>query len=107
MSRERPILHLNLHKKWFDMIASGEKKEEYRVMKPYWAKVFVVSRIKVSGKHYEPEDVTIRFSNGYAKDRRQMDVKCMGLSRGYGVSEWGAEAGKPYYILRLGKVIEL
>ena len=26
------ILHLTLKKKWFDMIASGEKKEEYREM---------------------------------------------------------------------------
>jgi len=32
------ILHLNLKKKWFDMIASGEKKEEYREMKKYWIK---------------------------------------------------------------------
>jgi hypothetical protein len=25
------ILHLTLKKKWFDMIASGEKREEYRL----------------------------------------------------------------------------
>lgn len=31
-------LHLTLKKKWFDMIASGEKKEEYREIKPYWLK---------------------------------------------------------------------
>ena len=30
------ILHLTLKKKWYDMIASGEKKEEYREIKPYW-----------------------------------------------------------------------
>ena len=29
-------LHLTLKKKWFDMIASGKKKEEYREIKPYW-----------------------------------------------------------------------
>lgn len=29
-------LHLTLKKKWFEMIASGEKKEEYRDIKPYW-----------------------------------------------------------------------
>ncbi|HET8736229.1 MAG TPA: ASCH domain-containing protein, partial [Pricia sp.] len=29
-------LHLNLKKKWFDMILSGEKKEEYREIKEYW-----------------------------------------------------------------------
>ena len=30
-------LHLVLKSKWYDMIASGEKKEEYRAITPYWA----------------------------------------------------------------------
>lgn len=29
-------LHLNLKKKWFDMILSGEKTEEYREIKDFW-----------------------------------------------------------------------
>lgn len=29
-------LHLTLKKKWFDMIASGIKKEEYREIKQHW-----------------------------------------------------------------------
>ena len=32
------ILHLNLKKKWFDLIDKGIKKEEYRELKPYWEK---------------------------------------------------------------------
>lgn len=32
------ILDLVLKGKWYDMIASGEKKEEYREIKPYWEK---------------------------------------------------------------------
>ncbi len=35
---ECAILPLVLKKKWFDMIASGEKREEYREVKPYWTK---------------------------------------------------------------------
>ena len=31
-------LHLNLKKKFFDMILSGYKKEEYREIKPFWIK---------------------------------------------------------------------
>lgn len=31
-------LHLSLQKRWFDMIASGEKREEYREFSPYWIK---------------------------------------------------------------------
>ena len=30
------VLRLTLKKKWFDMIAAGIKKEEYREWKPYW-----------------------------------------------------------------------
>lgn len=30
------MLTMPIKKKWFDMILSGEKKEEYREIKPYW-----------------------------------------------------------------------
>lgn len=32
------VLDLILKGKWYDMIASGEKREEYREIKPYWNK---------------------------------------------------------------------
>lgn len=32
------VLPLVLKKKWYDMIASGEKREEYRDYKPFWTK---------------------------------------------------------------------
>ncbi len=32
------ILYFPLFAKWYDMIASGEKPEEYRDMIPYWVK---------------------------------------------------------------------
>lgn len=41
---EPKILHLTLKKKWFDMIASGEKKEEYREIKPYWVDRLLVPK---------------------------------------------------------------
>ena len=34
------MLTLPIKKKWFDMILSGEKKEEYREIKPYYEKRF-------------------------------------------------------------------
>lgn len=37
---ERTIT-LPLKKKWFDLIKSGEKKEEYREITPYWISRFV------------------------------------------------------------------
>ena len=37
MAKDNKTLHLVLKRKWWDMIASGEKKEEYRDANHYWA----------------------------------------------------------------------
>lgn len=50
------VLHLTLKKKWFDMIASGEKKEEYREIKPFWITRFC------KPKHYMEPQVWHEFS---------------------------------------------
>lgn len=34
---KKKVLTLAVSKEWFDMIVSGEKNEEYREIKPYWA----------------------------------------------------------------------
>ena len=34
---KKDVLNLVVSKEWFDMIVAGEKTEEYRVIKPYWA----------------------------------------------------------------------
>lgn len=33
---EKKVLTLIVSKQWYNMIAAGEKKEEYREIKPYW-----------------------------------------------------------------------
>lgn len=91
-------LHLNLHKKWFDMIASGEKREEYRELSDYWkARMKTVRRDNVK---------TITFSNGYQRGRRQMVVSLKYISIRTGLNEWGAEEGKIYFVLHLGNIIK-
>jgi len=89
------ILHLTLKKKWFDMIASGEKREEYREMKPYWHN-------RLIGKTYD----AIQFRNGYAKDSPKMIVEFKEVYSSLGIVEWGAPEGDPVYILRLGKILD-
>lgn len=87
------VLHMTLKKKWFDMIASGEKKEEYREIKPYWAS-------RIEGKEFD----VVCFRNGYAKDAPTIVVDFLGLGYGLGRPEWGA--GKdPVFILKLGDVL--
>lgn len=100
----KPILHLNLKKKWFDMIfITEEKKEEYRDIKPYWCRIFQ-SNIKIKKLHYHPIDVIICFSNGYCKNRPQGFIECTGLHLGIGRKEWGA-SGEQQFILSLGTII--
>lgn len=98
------ILHLVLTRKWFDMIKSGEKKEEYREITPFWSRVFS-HNIKIKGKHYHPTDVHICFSLGYSKCRKQVVVSCLGLKTASGKTEWGAKENEQYYILSLGEIL--
>lgn len=89
------VLHLTLKKKWFDMIASGEKREEYREVKPYWSKRL--------NKKYD----VIQFRNGYRPDSPTMRVELKEIWRSLGILEWGAPPGEVVYILKLGKVLEV
>lgn len=93
MSEQR-ILHMTLKKQWFDMILSGKKKEEYRELKPYWT-------TRLVGKKFD----IVRFKNGYSKDSPVMDVELLNKRVGFGNKKWGAESGKKYYVLMLGKVL--
>jgi hypothetical protein len=99
------ILHLTLTKKWFALIASGEKLEEYRELKPYWAKRLTEPGEpgKYKKKHYD----IIRFKNGYAKNAPTMDVEYNGMTITGGIVEWGAEPHETYYVLRLGKILSI
>jgi len=128
-------LHLTLKKKWFDMIESGEKLEEYREIKPYW-----VQRLMGCGgpkerpddhKHvpgnfcfdimagHPPANVVasymmmfkefdaIIFKNGYSKEARSMYVTCNGIDISRGREEWGAEPDKYYFRFRVSNPIKM
>lgn len=88
------ILHLTLKKKWFDMIASGEKTEEYRDIKPYWN-----SRLN---KDYD----AVCFKNGYGKNVPKMTFRVALIRQGLGVVHWGAIEAMRYHIIMLGEAIE-
>lgn len=100
-TKESPILHLNLIRKWFDMIGK-EKKEEYRTISKHWSRIFQNGKIKIKGKFYHPTDVVICFSNGYSKKRPQKMFKLKGLKVGFGKEEWGAEQDVQYFVLSIG-----
>ena len=91
-------LHLNLHKKFFDMILSGEKPEEYREFKDCWIRR--LKKAKLAGAK------TITFSNGYRKDRRQFVIEWPEYRIGFGQTRWGADSQRELrFVLTLGKIL--
>ncbi len=108
------MLTLQIKRKWFDMIASGEKKEEYREIKDYYDSRFLNAFGAICvGDEVLHNDLTeadrvewpvpIVFRNGYSAASRQIKAMCT-LSIGTGKPEWGAEPGKKYYILHIKKI---
>lgn len=51
MKETKTALHLNLIRKWFEMIYEGEKKEEYREITTYWCARLLL----FGGKHGTPK----------------------------------------------------
>lgn len=100
-------LHLTLTRKWFDMIASGEKKEEYREIKEYWVKR-LSDYLVYDGDWFHMEDKPFKeviAKNGYAKDAPTIRWQHKGIRIGEGKPEWGAEPGKKYFILEIGEIL--
>lgn len=104
-------LHLPLKAKWYDMIESGVKTEEYREIKPYWSKRLECQAHFGCGKNPCKSNCVlnftcnrhthVRFSYGYTK--RTMTFEIEGITIGYGRTEWGAPADKEVFIIKLGE----
>lgn len=95
------MLILPIKRKWYDMIASGEKKEEYREIKSYWTTRFN-NYLNEKGSNLIEVEKDLRrytlwaqviFRNGYRKDSPQLKCKCK-LRIGEGKEKWGAEKRK-------------
>ena len=78
-------------KQWFDMIVSGEKKEEYRDYTPYYLSRF--------GAYFEKR-ITIRLRNGYRADSPSAICEVIPHYK-TGRTEWGAEPNKNYITLQI------
>lgn len=111
---ECAILHLVLKKPWYDMIAGGEKREEYRDATRYWTRRIMNVAKKamelIGGKGKLP--VVIAFSCGYTK--ADMFFECDDITRHseYSVRcvsprmAWG-EPNASHYVIKLGERVEL
>jgi uncharacterized phage protein (TIGR01671 family) len=86
------ILDLPLKKGWYEMIESGEKREEYRECKDYWYRR-LIDRDNLRAKPY----THVRFRYGYTK--RTMLFEIDNITIGVGNPDWGAPS-YPVFIIK-------
>lgn len=110
---ESAVLPLVLKTKWYRMIESGEKREEYRDKTPYWDKRIV----NWMNRHIdEDKPAVVEFRLGYQANAQRM---AFALDALFGPAprtsvvtafashpEWGEPIGA-YWTIRLGERVEL
>lgn len=99
---EEKTLYLPLKKKWYEMIESGEKPEEYRENKLYWCR-----RLYNDGdwRTSEFKDFThVVFSYGYTRRRMKWQIKK--ILKKFGNPTWGAPEDKMVITIVLGERVE-
>ena len=97
------ILKLTISRQWFDMILYGEKKEEYREIKPYWERrLYHIYYPQI--RQFREYDA-VEFRNGYSKKSPVMLVDCIEITAGIGNPAWGAP-DYPVFIIKLGEILK-
>lgn len=107
---EKKVLTLSVKKEWFDKIVSGEKKEEYREIKPYWIKrlttncevVYDVVAETYCGKVLYRPYTHVLFINGYGDDKPRVEkqIECIDIDRprkGWCPDDF---LGKEFFVIR-------
>lgn len=125
---EKKVLTLSVKKEWFDKILSGEKKEEYREIKPYWVARFYYDRFgKLSPKmvkeltdyiikhgdteHFEAKNgievsfvpfTHVLFINGYGDDKPRIEKEIESIDIGKPRKGWCPDdfLGKEFFVIR-------
>lgn len=97
------MLTLPIKREWFYLILSGEKKEEYREIKPFYTSRFLNTW---GYPAYWGEKRKVKFRNGYSSGSPSFTAECT-LSTGCGKEEWGAKPGVNYYVLRIIQIEEV
>lgn len=102
----------SLKQKWFDMTKAGIKTEDYREINSYWikrlGKTFTIHGMFMTflPKKFEYNIMTLGYPKSTDKDRI-LKFEHAGIEIRTGNTEWGAEPGKMYFVIKHGKKIEL
>ena len=114
-TQENKTLKLTLKRKWFEMILSGEKKEEYREIKSYWIRRLCFKDSMWEDSHYNSIENNriktdfykfIEFKNGYSKNAPSFKIECKGICIGGAKPEWSDNWPGQVFIIKLGNVIK-
>lgn len=98
------VITLVLKRKWYEMIESGEKLQEYRTSKNVMKQIERwLGRAIIHDKH-----LVVRFCLGYGKNRKSMWYLAdrVFLARESVFKNWGEPEG-PHYGIKLGDRIEV
>lgn len=107
---EKKVLTLTVSKQWFDMIVAGEKKEEYREIKPYWIKrlttncevVYDVVAETYCGKVLYRPYTHVLFINGYGDDKPRVEKAIEWIDIDRPRKGWCPDdfLGKEFFVIR-------
>ena len=97
------MLTLPIKRKWFDMILSGEKTDEYRENTAYWRRRLLYRAQPING---EGTAWLLALRNGYRSDSPKAIVEISDITVGTGNPEWGAEPGVEYLRLHIKRVVK-
>ena len=120
-------LHLVLKRKWWEMIDSGEKTEEYRDVNHYWAIRLLDRQYRWYSQNFDypndfidwlcfrlkHNDIAFRsyenvcFHLGYTNNTMTFKITSMNVMYGEVCrQDWGAEPNKYYFAIKLGERVE-
>lgn len=122
MTNEENKITFSLKKEWFELIKSGEKKEEYREITPYWCNrlldvkslnmriedcsveiiELMIKESLISIKQFSKLTFTLGYPKAGDKERR-ITFNNPKIRIGTGRPEWGAEKGKKYFVITWDK----
>ena len=100
------MLTLPIKRKWYEMIVSGEKPEEYREPSEYWLKRLRKARY-VQDIPYDYCGLKLMIRSGYSKDAPLAIITLSKIDMGPGLEAWGAEPGHEYLRLHIREVTEI
>lgn len=108
----KKTVNIPIQKKWFDMILSGEKKEEYREIKPYWWKRLGVKMDMTENGRIRKWSIaekieTVTLINGYGHDKPRIVVDLLDIEIKIPEYDWSPIGTEGlWFALVLGEIIE-